>query len=63
MATLIKTNDINDRQKRAILVVFNNSTILRLGGLSKNKRDYSVVEVVEKLDFQDAYLQFQREGK
>jgi hypothetical protein len=34
------------------LVVFNNSTVLRLGGLSKNRNDYSVVEVVEKLDCQ-----------
>ena len=40
------------------LVVFDNSTILRLGGLSKNRKDYSVVEVVEKLDIQDALLQF-----
>lgn len=28
------------------LLVFNKSTVLRLGGLSKNKNDYSVVEVV-----------------
>ena len=98
MTTLIRTNDINGKQKRVILVVggvfdreevlkscelidldthqvysfgqtnfavfsgslvvFDNSTILRLGGLSKNRKDYSVVEVVEKLDIQDALLQF-----
>ena len=28
------------------LLVFNKSTVLRLGGLSKNRNDYSVVEVV-----------------
>jgi hypothetical protein len=32
------------------LAVYNNSTVLRIGGLSKNKGYSSIVEVVEKLD-------------
>lgn len=43
-------------------MVYNKSNVLRIGGLYKNKADYSVVEVVERLDCLE-YLQTNKTPK